>query len=117
MSNTLARDRVQCARSGRAACVFCVNYCQHCLPCPEGIEIGWVIWGLGQVSARGIEQVKEWYAEFPVKASAAPRSVWASNAVFAWSATRFVSRYDHALVSFHLLFCLPGYPPFLASEW
>jgi predicted aldo/keto reductase-like oxidoreductase len=30
-----------------------VNYSQHCLPCPEGIE-----------------QIKEWYAEFPVKASA-----------------------------------------------
>jgi len=40
------------------------------LPCPEGIEIGWVIWDLDQVAARGIEQVKEWYAEFPVKASA-----------------------------------------------
>jgi predicted aldo/keto reductase-like oxidoreductase len=45
-------------------------YCQHCLPCPEGIEIGWVIWDLDQVPARGIEQVKEWYAGFPVKASA-----------------------------------------------
>jgi predicted aldo/keto reductase-like oxidoreductase len=29
-----------------------------------------VIWGLDQVPARGIEQIKEWYAEFPVKASA-----------------------------------------------
>ena len=54
----------------QSACVFCVNYCQHCLPCPEGIEIGWVIWDLDQVPARGIEQIKEWYAEFPVKASA-----------------------------------------------
>jgi predicted aldo/keto reductase-like oxidoreductase len=40
------------------------------LPCPEGIEIGWVIWDLDQVLARGIEQVTEWYAEFAVKASA-----------------------------------------------
>ena len=31
---------------------------------------GWVIWDLGQIPARGIEQVKEWYAGFPVKASA-----------------------------------------------
>jgi predicted aldo/keto reductase-like oxidoreductase len=29
-----------------------------------------VIWDLDQIPARGIEQVKEWYAEFPVKASA-----------------------------------------------
>jgi predicted aldo/keto reductase-like oxidoreductase len=40
------------------------------LPCPEGIEIGWVIWDLDQVPGRGIEQIQEWYAEFPVKASA-----------------------------------------------
>ena len=25
---------------------------------------------MDQISARGIEQIKEWYAEFPVKASA-----------------------------------------------
>ena len=64
-------------------CVFCVNYCQHCLPSPEGIEIGWVIWDLDQVPARGLEQIREWYAEFLVKASAAPRSVWASSAACA----------------------------------
>jgi predicted aldo/keto reductase-like oxidoreductase len=29
-----------------------------------------VIWDIDQVPARGIEQVKEWYAGFPVKASA-----------------------------------------------
>jgi predicted aldo/keto reductase-like oxidoreductase len=29
-----------------------------------------VIWDLDQIPARGIEQVKEWYAKFPVKASA-----------------------------------------------
>ena len=40
------------------------------MPCHEGIEIGWVIWDLDQIPAKGIEQVKEWYAEFPVKASA-----------------------------------------------
>ena len=37
---------------------------------PEGIEIGWVIWDLDQIPARGIEQIKEWYAGFSVKASA-----------------------------------------------
>ena len=46
------------------------TYCHHCLPCSEGIEIGWIIWHVDQVPGRGIEQVKEWYAEFPVKASA-----------------------------------------------
>ena len=54
----------------QTACVVFVHYCQHCLPCPEGIEIGWVIWDLDQIPARGIEQVTEWYAGFPVKASA-----------------------------------------------
>jgi predicted aldo/keto reductase-like oxidoreductase len=29
-----------------------------------------VIWDLDQAPARGIEQVKEWYNEFPVRASA-----------------------------------------------
>jgi predicted aldo/keto reductase-like oxidoreductase len=29
-----------------------------------------VIWHVDQVPGRDIEQVKEWYAEFPVKASA-----------------------------------------------
>ena len=29
-----------------------------------------MIWDLDQIPARGIEQVKEWYAGFPVKASA-----------------------------------------------
>ena len=29
-----------------------------------------MIWNLDQIPARGIEQIAEWYAEFPVKASA-----------------------------------------------
>jgi predicted aldo/keto reductase-like oxidoreductase len=29
-----------------------------------------MIWVLDQIPARGLEQIKEWYAEFPVKASA-----------------------------------------------
>jgi len=43
----------------QTARVVFVHYCQHCLPCPEGIEIGWVIWDLDQVPTKGIEQVKE----------------------------------------------------------
>lgn len=46
------------------------TYCQHCLPCPQGIEMGWIIWHLDQVPNRGLELIKEWYAGFPVKASA-----------------------------------------------
>jgi predicted aldo/keto reductase-like oxidoreductase len=45
-------------------------YCHHCLPCPEGIEIGWVIWHLDQVLSRDLDQVKAWYTAFSVKASA-----------------------------------------------
>jgi hypothetical protein len=45
-------------------------YCHHCLPCPEGIEVGWVLWHVDQTLSRDLAQVKEWYAGFPVKASA-----------------------------------------------
>jgi predicted aldo/keto reductase-like oxidoreductase len=77
----------------QTACVVFVHYCQHCLPCPEGIEIGWVIWDLDQVPTKGIEQVKEWYAGFLAKASAAPRCptqrrLWASSVESAWSVAR-----------------------------
>ena len=46
------------------------TYCQHCLPCPEEIGIPWIIWHLDQVQSRGIDVIREWYAKFPVKASA-----------------------------------------------
>jgi len=45
-------------------------YCHHCEPCPEEIEIGWIIWHVDQVPGRDPEQVREWYGGFPVKASA-----------------------------------------------
>ena len=45
-------------------------YCHHCLPCPQEIEIGWVIWHVDQTLGRELAQVKEWYAGSPVKASA-----------------------------------------------
>ena len=46
------------------------TYCHHCLPCPEGIEVGWVIWYVDHVPGGDLEQLREWYAGFPVKASA-----------------------------------------------
>jgi predicted aldo/keto reductase-like oxidoreductase len=46
------------------------TYCQHCKPCPQEIEMGWIIWHLDQVQSRGLDVIKEWYAGFPVKASA-----------------------------------------------
>jgi predicted aldo/keto reductase-like oxidoreductase len=45
-------------------------YCHHCLPCPEGIEIGWVIWQVDHTRGGDLEQLREWYSGFPVKASA-----------------------------------------------
>lgn len=45
-------------------------YCHHCLPCPEGIEIGWVIWHVDQARGGDLDQLREWYSEFPAKASA-----------------------------------------------
>jgi predicted aldo/keto reductase-like oxidoreductase len=43
-------------------------YCQHCLPCPEGIEVGWVIWHVDQVRGGDLDQIREWYSGFQVKA-------------------------------------------------
>jgi predicted aldo/keto reductase-like oxidoreductase len=54
----------------QTACVVFVHYCQHCLPCQEGIEIGWIIWHLDQIPSKGVEEPKASYANFPVKASA-----------------------------------------------
>jgi predicted aldo/keto reductase-like oxidoreductase len=45
-------------------------YCHHCLPCPQDIEIGWLIWTLDQTWGGVGAKHREWYAEFPVGASA-----------------------------------------------
>ena len=45
-------------------------YCHHCLPCPEEIEVGWVIWYVDHGQAGKLAQFREWYSRFPVKASA-----------------------------------------------
>ena len=45
-------------------------YCHHCLPCPEGIEVGWLLWCVDMAHGGDVNEVRKWYAEYPVKASA-----------------------------------------------
>jgi predicted aldo/keto reductase-like oxidoreductase len=45
-------------------------YCHHCLPCPEEIEVGWMLWLLDQVVDRPTEEQRGWYAGYAVPASA-----------------------------------------------
>jgi len=46
------------------------TYCDHCLPCPEGIRIGALIW-LADYARHGInDDLRGWYAAHPIKASA-----------------------------------------------
>ncbi len=45
-------------------------YCQHCLPCPEGVEIGWTIQLVDQAAAGVTAGLQAGYDEFAVKASA-----------------------------------------------
>jgi predicted aldo/keto reductase-like oxidoreductase len=54
------RDRLQ------GQCV----YCGHCLPCPEGIQLHWVIWHVDDARWGDAERAKKAYSNFAVKASA-----------------------------------------------
>jgi len=45
-------------------------YCHHCLPCPEGIEVGWVIWTVDQTLGGDLDRLRDEYSGFTVKASA-----------------------------------------------
>lgn len=45
-------------------------YCHHCLPCPEGIEIGWIIWLVDHAQDGITDELMGWYSSYPVKASA-----------------------------------------------
>jgi predicted aldo/keto reductase-like oxidoreductase len=45
-------------------------YCHHCLPCPQEIEVGWIIWYVDQARGGISDQLRSWYSGFPVKASA-----------------------------------------------
>lgn len=44
-------------------------YCHHCLPCPQGVEIGWVIWYVDQAVSGVTEGLLKGYSSFKVKAS------------------------------------------------
>jgi predicted aldo/keto reductase-like oxidoreductase len=46
----------------------CVQ-CNHCLPCPQGIEVGWMIWMVDQARSGVTDDLKDWYNEFDVPAS------------------------------------------------
>ena len=45
-------------------------YCHHCLPCPQDIEIGWVIWMVDHTQHGVTDDLRNWYSSFPAKASA-----------------------------------------------
>lgn len=45
-------------------------YCHHCLPCPEGIEIGWLLWLLDYARPGVTPQLQGWYDAHQVKPSA-----------------------------------------------
>ena len=46
------------------------TYCHHCVPCPQDIEIGWIIWHVDQARGGVTDELRGWYSGFPVKASA-----------------------------------------------
>jgi predicted aldo/keto reductase-like oxidoreductase len=45
-------------------------YCHHCLPCPEGIEIGWLLWLLDYARPGVTPELQSWYDAHRVKPSA-----------------------------------------------
>lgn len=47
-------------------CVFCF----HCHPCPENIEIGWLLYILNQAHTGVTDDLRRWYNRYKVKASA-----------------------------------------------
>jgi hypothetical protein len=48
----------------RGQCV----YCHHCLPCPQGLEIGWLLYLLDQVQGPPTDDQRAWYNDYPAKA-------------------------------------------------
>ncbi|UCC65427.1 MAG: aldo/keto reductase [Anaerolineae bacterium] len=44
-------------------------YCHHCLPCPEEIQIGWLIWIVDYARHGVTDDLRGWYASHAAKAS------------------------------------------------
>jgi predicted aldo/keto reductase-like oxidoreductase len=46
------------------------TYCHHCLPCPQDIQIGWIIWLVDHARGGATDDLRSWYSSHAVKASA-----------------------------------------------
>ena len=46
------------------------TFCDHCLPCPQGIAIGAMIWLVDRAPGGVSDEMRGWYSEHQVKASA-----------------------------------------------
>lgn len=44
-------------------------YCDHCLPCPQEISIGWILWMLDYSRHGDLAGLKKWYDSMSAKAS------------------------------------------------
>ncbi len=44
-------------------------YCHHCLPCPQGISIGWLIWLVDHAHDGVTDELVAWYSGHEAKAS------------------------------------------------
>ena len=44
-------------------------YCMHCLPCPEGLSIGWLIWLVDHARGGPTDAQRQEYAQFEKSAS------------------------------------------------
>lgn len=44
-------------------------YCDHCLPCPQGIPVGGMIWLLDYSQGGVTDELMGWYSDYPAKAS------------------------------------------------
>ncbi|MDY7041185.1 MAG: aldo/keto reductase [Chloroflexota bacterium] len=44
-------------------------YCHHCLPCPQDIQVGWIIWLVDQARDGVTDELAGWYSSHQVQAS------------------------------------------------
>ena len=59
----LLRGELQTRLAGQCVC------CEHCLPCPEGIDVGWVIRYVDVAQGGHVDRLREEYQRFSAKAS------------------------------------------------